>query len=200
MALPQSSDLRFQVHAFRSGVLARHTESMWLPAQGACRASPQQSSDDLSGTVKNSFGQAGRNVRKSVDKMLHTGRFAPKGGKKKPQRGRKYPRAGALTKINLEAAVKSFPGKKLGMGSQGSTGVKPLTAPAVGTPGGGKKLGKGNLRVGPKVHAPKKPGTGNPGSGPKLLAPEKQPVKVPAPEKEVKVPASEKKTDVRATE
>ncbi|CAI5536398.1 unnamed protein product [Closterium sp. Naga37s-1] len=131
----------------------------------------KQPSDDLSGAMKDSLGQAGRNVRNSVDKMLHTRNFAPKGGKKhhggrKPTRGSAPKRnSGAVLKPPAAPAV-AKPGipTKL-QGAKYNSGAAPNLpgAPAAGTSGAGNKPGKGNSGAAPKL--PTAPAAGKPGGG-----------------------------------
>ncbi|CAI5501646.1 unnamed protein product [Closterium sp. Naga37s-1] len=110
------------------------------------------SSDDFSGAVKNSLGQAGRNVRNSFDRTFRTGHFAPK---RKPQRGGKpgkKPRkgnAGSGPKglaLDLKASVGlgvkiSAPGKKSVKGNAAGSPVPKPPVPAAGTPGEGGRGG-----------------------------------------------------------
>ncbi|CAI5501648.1 unnamed protein product [Closterium sp. Naga37s-1] len=107
------------------------------------------SSDDFSGAVKNSLGQAGRNVRNSFDKTFRTGKFAPK---KKQQRGRrpgKKPRKGNPGSgpkelgLDLKASMGlgfkiRAPEKKLVKGNPGSVPKPPV--PVAGMPGVPTKL------------------------------------------------------------
>ncbi|CAI6010815.1 unnamed protein product [Closterium sp. NIES-65] len=152
----------------------------------------KRSSDDLSGAVKDSLGQAGRNVRNSFDRTFHTGRFAPKRGRKH-HGGRKHSRGSATTpnrggaKVNLgadpktpaaPAAGKPAPGTKPVKGNLGTIPKTPA-APAAGKPAPGMKPqgAKGNSGGAPKLPgAPaagtsgggNKPGKGNSGAAPKL--------------------------------
>ncbi|CAI5501966.1 unnamed protein product [Closterium sp. Naga37s-1] len=140
----------------------------------------KRSSDDFSGAVKNSLGQAGRNARNSFDKTFHTRHFAPK---RKPQRGGKPGKkpgkgnAGSGPKglgLDLKASVGlgfkiRAPGKKLVKGNGARSPVPKPPVPTAGTPGVSTKLEGVKENLGAATKLPTAPAAaGTPGVPPKL--------------------------------
>ncbi|CAI5536394.1 unnamed protein product [Closterium sp. Naga37s-1] len=101
----------------------------------------KQSSDDLSGAVKKSLGQAGRNVRNSIGSMI--GVPTNKGKKKHQHRGGKKHQHRGGKKHQHRGGKKHHhrPTGPAGAGKRRSSGAAPKTsaAPAAGAPGLPKK-------------------------------------------------------------